>query len=127
MRGMHHTTGRHLNALDHLRQSIADILTTPIGSRLMRRDYGSLLFELIDQPHNGVTQLRLYAATATALLRWEPRLKLTQVNIYRSDVPGRVLLELQGRLVQSQPSDQVSLRIPLSVPLSISTPIAGAV
>ncbi|MBR7777372.1 GPW/gp25 family protein [Undibacterium rugosum] len=115
MRGINHTTGKHLGGLDHLRQSIADILTTPIGTRLMRRDYGSLLFELIDQPHNGITQLRLYAATATALLRWEPRLKLTQVNIYRTDVPGRVLLELKGKLVQSQQSDQINLSIPLTV------------
>jgi phage baseplate assembly protein W len=112
---MHHTTGRHLNALDHLRQSIADILTTPIGSRLMRRDYGSLLFELIDQPHNGVTQLRLYAATATALLRWEPRLKLTQVNIYRTDVPGRVLLELKGKMVKDRNAINVGLKMPLAI------------
>uniref|UniRef100_UPI0026076D20 ATPase domain-containing protein n=1 Tax=uncultured Sphingobium sp. TaxID=316087 RepID=UPI0026076D20 len=31
---------------------VRDILTTPIGSRLMRRDYGSLIPELIDQPAN---------------------------------------------------------------------------
>lgn len=115
MRGMHHSTGRHLSSLDHLRQSIADILTTPIGSRLMRRDYGSLLFELIDQPHNGVTQLRLYAATASALLRWEPRLKLTQVNIYRMDIPGRILLEIKGKVVQNRATQAIDLSVPLAI------------
>lgn len=33
MMGMHAATGSSLTGLDHLRQSVADILTTPIGSR----------------------------------------------------------------------------------------------
>jgi phage baseplate assembly protein W len=41
MQGMNRNTGRKLSGVDHLRQSIVDILTTPIGSRVMRRDYGS--------------------------------------------------------------------------------------
>ena len=38
--GMNTQNGRSLTELDHLRQSIVDILNTPIGSRVMRRDYG---------------------------------------------------------------------------------------
>ena len=49
---MNRATGRRITAADHLRQSVADIITTPIGSRVMRRDYGSLVPALIDQPHN---------------------------------------------------------------------------
>ena len=41
--GMHRTTGAGLSGIEHLRQSIADILTTPLGTRLQRRTYGSLL------------------------------------------------------------------------------------
>ena len=48
--GMNVLNGRSLTGLDHLKQSIADILNTPIGSRVMRRDYGSKLFSLIDAP-----------------------------------------------------------------------------
>lgn len=39
MNGISATTGRPLSGIDHLRQSIRDILTTPIGSRVMRRLY----------------------------------------------------------------------------------------
>lgn len=113
MAGMNLQTGETIKGLAHLRQSIADILTTPIGTRVMRRDYGSLLFDLIDQPDNGSTQVRLYAATAAALLRWEPRIKLTQVNIYRTKVPGRVVLELKGKLVQD--SLPLSMRVSLNI------------
>ncbi|MFZ6712006.1 GPW/gp25 family protein [Undibacterium sp. TC9W] len=113
MAGMNLTTGGRIAGLAHLRQSIADILTTPIGSRVMRRDYGSLLFELIDQPDNGATQVRLYAATAEALLKWEPRIKLTQVKIYRTGIPGKVIIELKGQLVRA--SKAFNLSLPLTI------------
>ena len=48
MMGMHATTGRSLTGLGHLRQSVTDILTTPMGSRVQRRRYGSEVPELID-------------------------------------------------------------------------------
>lgn len=52
MRGMNASTGKELEGLNHLKQSIVDILTTPIGSRVMRRDYESRLLELVDKPIN---------------------------------------------------------------------------
>ena len=56
-------TGRLLPLSDHVRQSIANILFTRIGSRVQREEYGSLIPELIDQPLNEATQLRVAAAT----------------------------------------------------------------
>ena len=57
MSGLNRHTGRAVEGLAHLSQSIADILTTPIGTRVMRRDYGSELPFLLDQPTNGITQI----------------------------------------------------------------------
>ena len=48
MLGINAYTGESLSGLDHLRQSIADILSTPLNTRVMRRDYGSRIPELID-------------------------------------------------------------------------------
>ena len=79
--GMSRTDGTLLTNDEHLRQSIHDILTTPLGTRLMRREYGSLLPFLIDSPANDATRLRLMAATATALIRWEPRIKVSKVTL----------------------------------------------
>jgi phage baseplate assembly protein W len=39
MRGMNNKTGKELEGIKHLKQSMIDILTTPTGSRIMRRDY----------------------------------------------------------------------------------------
>jgi phage baseplate assembly protein W len=80
MRGTDAVTGKPLDGVAHLRQSIRDILTTPLGSRVMRRDYGSRLFDLVDNPLNDATIIEIYAATAEALIRWEPRLLVQRVQ-----------------------------------------------
>ena len=101
MRGMSATTGQALDGIEHIRQSIRDILTTPIGTRVMRRDYGSEIPELIDQPDNGATRVRLYAATVAALLKWEPRIKVTRVvlNTDETSEQGTRVLDLYCRTV----------------------------
>lgn len=95
MDGINATTGKRLGGLQHLRQSISDILRTPIGSRVMRREYGSRLFRLIDAPMNRATLLDLYAATGEALDRWEPRFRLESVQAVAA-APGRIELDLTG-------------------------------
>lgn len=96
MNGIDATTGGRLGGLDHLRQSIRDILTTPIGTRVMRRAYGSRLYQLVDAPLNQSTLLDLFTATAEALATWEPRIDVQQVTATEAG-PGRVVLELRGR------------------------------
>ena len=95
MLGMNAATGRPLSGLAHIRQSIADILTTPIGSRLMRRRYGSEVPELMDQPLNNATVLRIYAATAYAIRLWEPRISLTGLQ-FETGEAGAAALILEG-------------------------------
>ena len=115
MRGLDATTGKALDGLAHLEQSIRDILETPYGTRLMRRDYGSLLPYLIDQPFHAATRLRLYAATATALMRWEPRVQLSRVAMALGDTPGQVVLTLEGTRTDTPVTTPVSLTVPLQL------------
>lgn len=117
MIGMDARTGKRLSGLDHLRQSIADILSTPIGSRIGRRDYGSLLPELIDQPMNAAGRMRIYAATALALLRWEPRIRLTRVTLEPTAQAGAFVLQLEGDRLDVAPANA---RTRLTVPLPTS-------
>ncbi len=95
MQGISAVNGKRLDGVEHLRQSISDILTTPIGSRVMRRDYGSRIFSLIDAPMNRSTLLAIYAATADAIEQWEPRFQLSQV-VASSASPGAVVLDMTG-------------------------------
>ena len=98
MRGVNAESGRRLSGREHLRQSVRDILTTPIGSRVMRRDYGSRLFALIDRPLNAGAKAAFVAATADALDRWEPRYRLRSVAVSAGQ-DGQILLDLVGDYV----------------------------
>ncbi|WP_264376866.1 GPW/gp25 family protein [Wolbachia endosymbiont (group B) of Aricia agestis] len=100
MKGMSKETGKELEGLEHLKQSIIDILTTPIKSRIMRRDYGSRLFELVDKPINRDLTLEIYAATAEALEKWEKRFKLEKVKITEVK-EGKITLDLEGLYLPS--------------------------
>ncbi|MED5735234.1 GPW/gp25 family protein [Enterobacter ludwigii] len=64
--GMNSQTGLSISEIKHIRQSVRDILVTPIGSRVMRREYGSLLSALIHQPPTPALRLQIMAACYSA-------------------------------------------------------------
>lgn len=110
-------TGKPISGDAHLAQSIADILMTPLGSRVMRRDYGSLLFDLLDQPFNAASKLLIFAATALALRTWEPRIRLRQATLTLPEdgAAGQAVLTLTGeRTDLPTPNSRTTLSIPLS-------------
>ena len=84
---------RPLSGLEHVRQSVRTILATPLGTRVLRREFGSRIFELIDRPMTAATVLDIYAATAEAVIRWEPRLEPRVVSIDAA-APGSITLRL---------------------------------
>lgn len=94
MIGMDRTTGKPLSGDEHIAQSIGDILTTLLGTRPMRRDYGSLLPELLDKPLNPATRLLCAQATALAIARWEPRVTLRQALLEGDPASGRASITL---------------------------------
>lgn len=114
MQGMDRTTGKAVDGTAHLAQSIADILTTPIGSRVMRRDYGSQLPALIDAPFTTATRIRLYAATAAALMRWEPRIQLDRIAMTLGTAPGVVVVTVQGTRTDTPVPTATTVTVPLA-------------
>jgi uncharacterized protein len=99
MKGMNRVTGKPVSGAEHLAQSIRDLLTTPIGSRVMLREYGSRIPELVDRPTNALLDVELHAAVAEALARWEPRFRLTSVQITERTTAGRITISIEGVVV----------------------------
>lgn len=100
MSGMNRKTGKViLDDREHTLQSIDDIITTPKGSRVMNRKYGSDLFELIDDPVN--KKLDIYAAVAQSLDEFEPRFELEGITL-KHDSDGRLFIRVEGIYVPSQ-------------------------
>ena len=95
MIGLDRRTGQPLSGVAHLKQSIEDILTTPVGSRRMRPEYGSNLRRYVDLPVNEGWKSAVQAEVARALGRWEPRLKLERVLV-TAVLNGQITLSLSG-------------------------------
>jgi phage baseplate assembly protein W len=115
---MNAITGRSISGLDHLYQSIGKIVSTPLASCVERRAFGSALPDLIDAPSNGSVRTRLYAATATAMMRWEPRLTLTRVQLANdSYARGQVVLDIEGYTTET--GDDVSTRVNVTTGASV--------
>lgn len=110
---MNRHTGGFIDTQAHIAQSITDILTTRLGTRVMRREYGSLLPELVDHPFNDITRLRVCAATVMALMRWEARISLSRVQFTGANLQGKTVLDLEGRVVNTD--EPLSLSVPLQL------------
>lgn len=89
-------------------QNIADsikmILTTPLGSRVNRPDFGSILPDLVDRPMTNKTRALVCYGTVEAVKFWEPRVEIKNVRSYaelsnmsRLVVELTVLSRLTGR------------------------------
>ena len=109
--GMSRSTGRALTDAEHISQSLSDILRTPVGSRVMRRDYGSLLSSLIDQPQTPALELQIMAACYMAILKWEPRVRLTGITTARQ-FDGQMVVDVTGQITDT--GESLSLTIPVS-------------
>ena len=111
-RGMNRQTGLSISEVEHIRQSVRDILVTPVGSRVMRREYGSLLLALIDQPQTPALRLQIMAACYSAIQKWEPRVTLSTITFERGEADGALYVDISGtRSTLNQP---FSFTIPLS-------------
>lgn len=110
--GMNAAHGRVISATNHIIQSVRDILITPVGSRVMRRDYGSELFYLIDMPQHPATRLRLMAATVQALINWEPRITVTHVDVLGGGMDGALTIELTWQRKDGGVLESATIPIP---------------
>ena len=116
MAGMARSSGAMLDGLEHIKQSVRDILWTPIGTRVGRREYGSLLPDLIDQPMTPANILRVYAASAVAISRNEDRLRLRRVSLTTGEQPGSATIVIDGERTDTA---ALNARTRLVLPLTL--------
>ena len=109
--GMNRNTGLGISDTEHISQSMRDILLTPVGSRVMRREYGSLLSALIDMPQNPALRLQIMVACYSAIQKWEPRIRLTAISFETGDA-GEMYVEITG--MRTDTGASVSTTVSLS-------------
>lgn len=110
-KGMNRNTGLGISDTEHISQSMRDIMLTPVGSRVMRREYGSLLSALIDMPQNPALRLQIMVACYSAIQKWEPRIRLTAIS-FETDDAGEMYVDITG--MRTDTGASVSTTVSLS-------------
>ena len=64
-----------------IRQSIETILDTEPGERVMRPTFGCGLRRYLMEPNSTATRAAIGAEITEALTRWEPRIRVTEVDV----------------------------------------------
>ena len=84
---------------DDVRQAIRIILATNPGERVMRPDFGAGLDRFVFEPVNVATVTQLKAQVHDALVAWEPRVDVLEIDVTPEGSPPVVLLiEMQYRV-----------------------------
>ncbi|MBB5045925.1 hypothetical protein HNR60_000660 [Rhodopseudomonas rhenobacensis] len=85
MVGIDSNTGKVIDRTQHIIQSIGVLLTTPLGTRVMRRDVGFEVLEESGKPRRGYDSDAIEAAAKKALSTYEPRIHVDSIQSVISD------------------------------------------
>ena len=80
---------------EKIRQNVRVILGTRYGERPMLREFGTKLASLVHDPNDDVLADLLQNQVQENLLRFEPRLLVTDVKVDRDPDEGEVVLRLR--------------------------------
>nr|WP_302831665.1 GPW/gp25 family protein [uncultured Bacteroides sp.] len=76
---------------EDIRQSLQIILSTRLGERIMRPDFGTDLNNLVFHNMDLTARTQLRAAIEEAILYWEPRISLDSVSFDTSEERNGIL------------------------------------
>lgn len=77
-----------------IRSSLGILLSTDVGERVMQPRYGCNLNRLLFEPLDLTLQAYMRDLIRTAILYFEPRIILDDVNLVPEPLEGRVLIEI---------------------------------
>lgn len=102
---------------ESVRQAIILLLTTVPGERLLRPDYGAALHRLVFAPNDGTTAGLAIHYVRSALTRWEPRVRIVELDAGPDpDDAARLVIRLVYRVRASLTTDLLDLTLDLGGP-----------
>ncbi len=97
-----------------IRQAILLLLSTEPGERVMRVDYGCRLQRVAFMPNDDTTAGLAIHYVRQALMRWEPRIDVLQLDAGANpEDPGRLDVVLTYRVRATQRTDQIVFPVQL--------------
>lgn len=96
----------------NVRESICIILRTRPGERLMLPDFGCGLDDYLFEPNNIASLRLIQESVQRALSRWEPRIKLDDVQVALNPTDARAVdITVMYTLIATQRREQVNLTV----------------
>jgi uncharacterized protein len=79
---------------DRIRDAIWIVLNTSPGERVMRPTFGAGVRDFVFSPNSAVMRTRLSSAISKALVTWEPRIEIVNIDVSALDEPNLVNISI---------------------------------
>jgi len=96
---------------DKLKENIKHLLLTNIGERVMYRDYGGGLRQLVHDPNNDALLAIMQHQLSKAINRWEPGAQVNSVKVTQRD--GELFVDV--RYIAGPTQQPQSLSVPIGL------------
>lgn len=94
--GLDRNTGGTATDWAHVLQSLDVIFTTRFGERVLREWFGSAVPGLLGQNLTTQDVVPFFAAMAAAVEMWEPRYRITKIDVIEITRTGRMQIYMDG-------------------------------
>jgi phage baseplate assembly protein W len=86
------------NGPDRIQDAIWIVLSTALGERVMREDFGAGVNDYVFQSNSDLMRAQLAATVSAALAKWEPRIQLAGVTVQAGSEPSQVLIVIDYQI-----------------------------
>lgn len=83
---------------ESVREAIGIILRTAPGERAMRPDFGCGIHDLVFEVNSASTATRVAAQVRQALLRWEPRIDVLDVQVTSGEDDAKLFIGIEYKV-----------------------------
>ncbi|WP_458210350.1 GPW/gp25 family protein [Haladaptatus sp. NG-SE-30] len=91
-----------------IKESIRIILGTSKGERLMRPEFGCGIHDFVFAALNTATVTMIVTSVEEALIEWEPRIEVRNVDITTEEInSGKLLIHIEYRIRQTNTEDNL--------------------
>jgi phage baseplate assembly protein W len=95
---------------EKLKENIIHILLTGVGERVMRRDYGGGLRQLVHDPNNDALRALVQHQVAKSIGEWEPRVLVQGVTIAGDG--GTLTIRVDYVVRRTRARDSIAVPLP---------------
>ncbi len=100
---------------DSVRQAVLLLISTRPGERVMRPNYGCDIFQLVFSPNDDTTAAIAIHYVRQALLQWEPRIDIVNIDSRRDpSFPTHLIIVLEYQVRATKTSEQIEFALDLS-------------